>query len=105
MTVRKPDDVDAGQPSASGPSQAHTSPPLRKTAAQQAEVRKRGDEFRNVVGDVKKDRKPSKKGDGDARGRSWGGKQRSKRLRPPMSQHKNEDGQRAEERGRQRSRC
>ena len=97
MMVRKPDD---GDPEIAERIRAESGDYVlsaEEIAAQQAEIHKRADEYRNAVKDIRQGKKPSKKGDGNAPGELDRKNQRSKHFQPPTGKNSDESERKAED--------
>ena len=83
MTVRKPEDGNAEVAERIRNESRSYLTSTEEMAAQQAEARRRADEYRQAVKDVREGRKPSNKPQGDAPKKLERGRQRSKHFQPP----------------------
>ena len=97
MMVRKPDD---GDPEIAERIRAESGAYVtsaEEIAAQQAEIHRRADEYRQAVKDIKSGKDPTKNRTGGAPKELKRNKQRSKRFQPPTEKSKDESGKKSKE--------
>ncbi len=96
MTVRKPEDGDPDVAERIRSEAAGYVTSAEEMAAQQAEARRRADEYRDTVKDVRSGKDPSEKPQGDAPKELVRGRQRSKHLQPPPGKSSGKDAEAGE---------
>ncbi len=103
MMVRKPEDGDAEVAERIRAESGDYVLSAEEIAAQQAEIARRADEYRNTVKDIREGRKPSKKAEGDAPKELECKDQRSKHFQPPTGKNSDESERKAEDENGQKS--
>ena len=95
MMVRKPDDGDAETAERIRAESGDYVLSAEEIAAQQAEIAKRADEYRNAVKDIREGRSPQRAREGDAPKDLERKNQRSKHFQPPTGKNGNENGKKS----------